>query len=494
MSEIVVLNSDERPSRSKVRFGLTINQVLLFLLILGAGPVLLLLTVQVALINTLLIFVFITLVGFWLCRATAIRLGDMKLRILGTLWLIKVGLTLFLLYSGWIPDLSQGLSASGAYDPQRYYYDAYTLIEDGWNPVVGSNYQGIIFYYGAIFYLFGHNPVIPALINVFVTLLGTLFLIRASYEFRGLRGSRNWTIAYVLLIPEILWYDVMTSRETLAAVLILVPSLSMGRYLVGTSKVTLLRTLLVSGVCIIFLLAVRTTMVLPVLISITFIGLLLHSRRQFGITAKVLLVAFLTGLVLLGPLVQYLIGGVNVDYVASLQSVQSSTGVIASGHEWSENSIGLLLAPNSIIESILFLLPRTLLYLIAPLPNIGVSITDLLAGSWGAWQNLLTVATSCIIIFALPYALSGFSFAIRQRKQYPAPLILHITFWVTLLSIAGGNIIIHERYRIMMTLLLFTSAWLGYTSCTRKQINRYAVAWYALLVCVTIFYMIYKIL
>lgn len=499
MSAITASGSDWWPSKLKserTRFGLTSTQVSLLALILGTGLVLLLSTVQVALVNTLALFLFVTLIGFWRCGVTARRLADRKLRVLGTLWLIKVGLTLFLLYAGWIPQLDPAASGSWGYDPQRFYQDAHDLIENGWNPLAGSNYQGIIFYYGAFFYLFGHNPVIPALINAFVTLLGTLFLIRVAYEFKARRSSRDWALAYLLLIPEFLWYDVMTSRETLAAVLVLVSTLSIGRYLVGPVKVPLLRTLLVGGGCLIALLAVRTSMAIPVVASLVMMGLFLRSSHRVSLAQKLIFSGLTVGLLLLGPMVQQIVGGSDFDYFVALQVATSFEENVASNininANWSENSIGLLLAPKNAFEAILLVVPRTVLYLVAPLPNIAISITDLLAGSWSAWQRLFTIPTSLLMIGALPYALAGFAQALRQRKQWPAPLVLHISFWITLLAIAGGNIIIHERYRLMMTLLLFACAWLGYTSCTRRQIVSFALPWFGLLGASAFFYMAYK--
>jgi hypothetical protein len=297
-----------------------------------------------------------------------------------------------------------------------------------------------------------------------------------------------------LLIPEFVWYDVITSRETLAAVLLLVSTLSFGRYLIGPVKVPLLHAVLVGGACLTGLLAVRTTMAIPVVTSVAMMILFLRTKQHLNLATKLVIAALAVGLMLLGPLIQQLTGGYDLDYLTILQRAQSFENNVASDMEWSKSSIGLLLAPNNALESIIFCVPRTILYLVAPLPNIPVSITDLLAGSWSAWQSLLTILTSLMMIRALPYALAGFSLALKQRKQWPAPMVLHISFWVTLLAIAGGNIVIHERYRLMMTLLLFACAWLGYTTCTMQQIKRYAIAWYVVLASGALFYMWYKLL
>lgn len=485
---------DLQPQFTRRGFTSTVGQVTMFTLVLAFGVSLLFATVQVAMLNTVLIFLFVAFVGMQRCHATRNKLGDSRLRLLATFWLIKLGLTLFLLYVGWIPELNPDASSSWGYDPQRYYQDAYDLIERGWNPIAGSNYQGIIFYYGAIFYLFGHNPVIPALINAFVTLNGTLYLIRLAYEFKGERGPRDWTLAYLLLIPEVLWYDVMTSRETLVAVLVLVAVLSAGCYIVRTGTAKHVSTLLLSGSCFTAILAVRTTVAIPVAVSIAAIAILLSPSRILNTLPKLLVISLGIGLLAAGPLVQRLTGGVQVDYLKSIAVLQSFEANVASQHEWSQQSIGMLLAPNNWWQSILYLPPRMILYLLAPLPSIAVPIADLIAGSYFAWQNLMTIPSSVLNILALPYAMAGFAHVFKCRKQQPNPLILHLAFWGMFIGIAGGNIIIHERYRVMMSLLFFGCAWLGYTICTKAQIRRFAFIWYGLLCAGVVFYVARKVL
>jgi hypothetical protein len=263
-------------------------------------------------------------------------------------------------------------------------------------------------------------------------------------------------------------------------------------------KVSLKKTLLVGGFSFIALLPVRTSMALPVVASILLITIFLNTSvtsRRKGPGFKLMIGVVGLSLLSLGYLLQSFAGGdakeaLNFAYI--MQNVSSLESNVANTLEWSENSIGLLLAPHNEFQFFLFILPRTVLYLVAPLPNITFSLTDLLAGSWGSWHTLFTIPGSVLNILALPYALAGLIFAYHERKQNPAPLAIHISFWITLLAIAGGNIIIHERYRLMMTLLFFTSAWFGYTSCTRRQIRQCAVAWYGMLVCSTMFYILYK--
>lgn len=478
----------------RLGFSVTATQIMLLPFSLGVGVLWLGLTVSVALANTLLLFLFVTGMGLLLCHSTRVVLGDPKLKILGTFWLLKVILSLFLLYVGWIPQLDPA-TVSWGYDPQRFYIDAQDLIENGWNPLAGSNYQGIVFFYGAIFYLFGHNPVIPALINIFVTLLGTLFLIRCVYRFIPERTPKDWTLAWLLLVPEVLWYDVMTSRETLMAVLIIIAALGAGLYLVGFRQISLTSTVLLTGTSLFAILAVRTSMVIPVAVSIGIMAMLVRSNHKMGLLVKLLLLGLAIAAMWAGPLVQNIVGGYDIDYLATLDSMRSfETNVAAdAGVQWSGNSIGLLLAPNNAWQSVLYLPARMVLYLAAPLPSVAVSVTELINGSWSAWQHLMTIPTSAMMLLGLPYALAGLAQAWRLRRHQAAPLVLHITFWITFMAVAGGNIIIHERYRLMFTLLLFACMWFGYTRCTRRELKRWAMPWFSLIALSAVFYTGYKL-
>lgn len=473
-------------------FSLSSAALFLLLFLLGVGVLLLMITVKVALVNTLLIFVAVTGLGLWLCHHTRVDLADPKLKILITFWLLKVIITLFLLYVGWIPQLDPS-SINWGYDPQRYFQDAWILIEDGWNPSVGSNYQGIIFFYGAIFYLFGHNPVIPALINAFITLLGTLFLIRFVYSFVPERTAKDWTIAGLLLVPEVLWYDVITARETLMAVLIIIATLSVGRYLAGVKNVSLAKTVLLTGSALLAILAVRTSMAIPVVASIGVMVMLLRTEGKIGPLVKVLVFGAAIAVMTLGGVIQEITGGLqSFDFVRAIEYGLVFESNVAASNQWSDNSIGLLIAPNNAWQAVLYLPPRMLLYLAAPLPNVVVPVTELINGSWGAWQSLMTILTSVMMLLGLPFALAGAAQAWRFRRIQPAPLVLHITFWITFMGVAGGNIIIHERYRVMFTLLLFACMWFGYSRCSRREVKRWALPWFGLLTAGAFFYVGYK--
>lgn len=490
------MNLDMVPSRDfrfRLRvYTLTSSQVISSSLLFAFGTLLLGTSVDIALANTWLIFILVTVSGLWFCHHTRISLNDSKLKILGSFWLIKVAATLALLYAGWIPQLDPSSSESWGYDAQRYYYDARQLIKDDWNPIVGNNYQGIIFYYAGIFFLFGHNPVIPAMINSFVTLMGTLFLIRCAYTFTAERTKKDWTIALLLLVPEVLWYDVMTSRESLMAVLIIIAALAVGKNLIDIGRNSLLKTLVLSGAAFLAILAVRTSMAIPLAVSIVTMALLVSSQRKMGAVIKITFVALGVAAISAGPLIQQLTGGYDIDYVKTFERIQSFEHNVAAKEEWDAKSFGLLFAPTNVIEFLLFVPPRMLMYLAAPLPNVDISIMELWSGSWGDWQRLMTITTSAMMLIGFPYVLASSSMAWRSRKRIPGAMIIPINFWIMFAAVAGGNIIIHERYRIMFTLLLFACVWWGFTRCSSKELQRWSLRWYIILFLGLILYIVYK--
>lgn len=472
------------------------GQVLLFLVLIGIGGPLILATIEQASFKAFLLLISVSITGLVLCRNTQIKLNDPALKVLGYFWLIKLVLSLFLLYVGWMPQLDPA-STNWGYDPQRYYLQAKELIDNNWVPdFLSLNYMGILYYYGANFYLFGYNPIIPVLINAFVTLIASLYLVRVGYEIKAHRGASDWTLAFALLLPELLWFDVMTSRETLMAALLLFAMLTVGRYLARISLISLVEVLTIVGVAVLAIVAVRTSMLVPVFASIVLMIILIKPRSKQMITQRTIIVISVVALLIIMPALTIYFIGYNFNFGEALQTAFSAKENVALGPDlslgWSENSIGLILMPEGVLQSVLFLPARMILYLLAPLPKIWVPINDLVAGNFGAWQKLMTLLSSIINVFAIPYALASLVHSIKIRKANAAPLLFHIPYWITFTAIAGGNLIVHERYRVMASLLLWGCAWLGWTTCSKSLITKMSFLWYGLLAISALFYLVYK--
>jgi hypothetical protein len=504
-----------------------------------------------SLLPTLLLVAIVALGGVALIHAVADRLRDPNIDKLGYVFAAKLFLLLVLVYAGWVPELDPNAPGFGN-DPQRFYFTSLDLAAQGFDPesVPSTNYVGIFYVYAAVFALFGQTPLAPALVNGFASLVTALLVILVAYTLRPVRGPRDWTLGLVMLVPDIMWYDVQTSRETLAMALIAVSTLTAGLYVrtqrnsYGTSQVAIVLIAL-AGLGLI-----RTSMMLPVIAIIAFLviayGRGAPVRRMLGSLAMLVL-AVVIGVV--DPMVSQAMSGQSVVfnpfrfYAEPLPSgpgsaapqvsappvssptavlIQPSTGVPVSSEappssptaavvqptvpvpvdaeappalNWTDRSIGLLFAARNPMELILFAPIRLLIYVVAPLPNISVELVGLGVGSYAAWTKASNVLSALTYLILFPLALASLTDLVMRRSRSPF-LILHAAFWPIMLAIAvgstqGGVQVIHERYRVMAIPLMLACVWAGQFA-PRPLIRWTYIAWIALLVGGAVFYIVYK--
>jgi hypothetical protein len=180
-------------------------------------------------------------------------------------------------------------------------------------------------------------------------------------------------------------------------------------------------------------------------------------------------------------------------WLATLETLTSfNKNIAANSSQWTEKSIGRMLAPNNGYEAIVLSLPRMFVYLVAPLPNVPITTQSISENRYSLWQNLCATLTAIIFIVIFPLSIAGLIQSIVRRKNESSELFIHLGFWLMWLSIAGGNIIIQERYRLMMTPLLIITAWLGWISCSTNLIKRCTYAWFLLLILGVVFFYVYK--
>jgi len=236
-------------------------------------------------------------------------------------------------------------------------------------------------------------------------------------------------------------------------------------------------------------------MIIPVAFGAILMFLILskQSGRSVFRIFFILIAAFIA--VFATPMILDSLGSSTFDFSSQFARLLSAKENIASDiGGWSDRSIGLLLMPEGPLQALLYLPFRMIVYLAAPLPNIAVTASGLLSGHYSDWQNLMTLPTSLLMMLLFPYVLAGTSLAWRIRRQVPGALIIPITFWVNFTAVAGGNLIIHERYRLMFTLLFFASVWIGYTRCNSTSIKRWAILWFSSIYSLFLFYSFYKII
>ena len=408
------------------------------------------------LVLNILVIGFIIYAGQYIFDRCLTKNNFKKNSLFRVVWQFKILLAILLVNSSWLPMI---FDESNGYDPIRFYRDANDFVESGWSFIVPSNYQGAIYYYSGIFFIFGHNPVITAIINSFITLIASISIFNLLLKNEFISRNRN-SIIFIILIPEIIWYDAITSRESLVSAIVCLTYYY-------TQKLFNNRSLIYNIIIILLLLsvlAIRTTVAISLcsamLISFFFC---VSNKNKWKNVIKYIVISII--LFSLAPTFQSFIGGSELNLFSAFSKVQSYEDNIASelSENWSQNSIGLLLTPNNLFEAIIFTPIRMLLYIVSPLPNIQLAFSDA--------QQFLTMLTSLAYIYFLPYIIGGSYISFKKRYTSPEYFSIYIFLFIIFLTVAGGNIIIHERYRVMFSILYFSSAYIGLCNIPRSNIR-----------------------
>lgn len=446
-------------------------------------------------------FIFVSVGGITASRNILQSCKDANLNIIQYLWLLKLNFTVFLVFFVYAKSLDPSSVFWGS-DPTRYYLDAWETINNNWSPVStwdgitfqdgGANYAGLLYYYGAVFFLFGHNPLVPALINCFLTFLGTLFLVRYCYFLVPLSSKKRFLIAYTLIIPELVWYDIMTSRETILSVCLTITIISAGNLICGIRNIQPWGNWILYIIGNLSILAIRGSMIIPIFLA-TVLYFFLCPKNKNNFLRNCSIISFQLIAFFAAPMIQSFLGGTGLDYNLLQENLTIAESNSASRSDnWSEKSIGRLLLPSGLFQSIIFVPFRIILYLAAPLPTVLTNPINLLKGFPFAWENLLMALSAFLNLMVFPYVLSSFSLAFRNRKKNPSLLIIPIAFLVVLVAIAGGNMFIHERYRVMSSLLLFACAWIGFTIGIKSDVYFWFFSWYLIVLLSGCFYIFFK--
>lgn len=439
--------------------------------------------------------VFVGLLGTYTLVALRPQFTNQEIICVTFAWQIKLIITIIILVVGWLPELNNVNSLEWGYDPQRYYFQSQQLAENNWVPdFLSLNYVGILYYYGAIYYLFGHNPFSPLMMNCLLSLFTFLILY---VEIRNILGKAKWggLVAIGFLFPEIIWYDILTSRESPLMSVLTIGVVLINRVVIlrRTSAINVLGALM----CALFVAMVRTSMLAPILICFV-LSIALYYRHR---VSKVRLIGYLVLFALIGSLVvtigfkmSFVLGG--YDWSVSSLAAEATTGsnlLKDEGMTWSENSIGSRLIPSNTLESVLFVFPRVFFYLVTPLQSYTLDLAGLVSGSWFAWQSILTVMSSIIYVAFLPLNLALLFKVITDKMTEISIKYYVLSYWAFMFVIGGGNLIIHERYRVMATGLFIINVVLAISNLQRSAIVAYYFYYGLFIFGVTLLYLVLKV-
>lgn len=416
---------------------------------------------------------------------TSQRLGDPRIKKLCWLHIVKMCVIIPLLSVAWIPYLVPG-SPDFGYDPQRYYFQA---IDVSQSVVAGSvtavtlvtKYPGIIYYYATMFLILPSDPVVPAIANTLVTLAATLLLLRVGYALGTPHVRTRWTLGLYMVCPEVVWFDCLTSKETLvsACCVAIIASMYM---MFGSEKRQVrrrLQYLAMIGVSTAALLVVRTTALIPVAAALLGRTTVFSSRRaRFGLGLAVTAVICL--MLYVAPVVNQRIGAVGYE---SARSIFEFGG---GNMQWKEDSFGRLITPDSALAR-LYLFPlRSLGYLLQPLRSVSEIAHPY---NWLSYEYVAEAAASVVYIIFFPFVILSLPLGNRLRAQRYAWLVF--PFWAWVMTLAVGTVEFHARYRVMAVPFLFACMWLG-RGAEKKALERVSILWVIVLVSAAVVYVVFK--
>tara|TARA_Y100000588_G_scaffold33724_1_gene32763 strand:- start:5685 stop:7142 length:1458 start_codon:yes stop_codon:yes gene_type:complete len=412
-------------------------------------------------------------------KATGIR----SLSALGWLYILKITLVLFFVLQYWSPFVNQNINYG--FDPQRYYVESIYLLNNGFETVAGQSLRnvGIRYYYAVQMFVFGANPIGPAMVNTFVSLMAALLVTTVFIHITSQKRHILLLLGLLLIIPETVWFDSITGREAIVTASLVFIILGMSSLLLGFMKRGISRWWLsVVPFAIVALLLVRPVMLLAAIASIALISILVaFSMRRFMRAS--LLVAILGGFAVGVPTLTEAVGSSTFTYDSYLGSITS--GATSTSQLWTASSIGKLFVPTNIFESLLYIPIRMIAHLLAPLPNIDIFWETPLY-----IQHLVAVVSASLYVGLMPKVFSSAYYALRY-VEYRGLLIMLLPLFVILVAVAWGQPFIHERYRIMVIPFLVSSALLPGPKGSLTTVIGFL--WYGFLLMGSILYVGYKL-
>lgn len=379
-------------------------------------------------------------------------------------WIIKIIFSVIFIETSWHYLVLLGEEVYyknnyNLYDPIKYYFQAYDLLINGLNPEnISLNYTGILYIYAISFSVFGFNEYSPAIFNNIYCLISIILVIVIinKYILKVDNFSKNWILLGTLLIPDLIWFDSISSRETIIAYSYILSTLILGLVIQKRLNEKIFWFLLILSASFILIAMIRPPILLAVFLS-TFILYLLSRKIKF-----INIILFISCLILFFYLINFvnkLLGGNAPSIFDILASIIDSSKNIALNNpdfNFNDRSLTLLLIPNTLFEVLFFTPIRILAYLVNPFQNLFYILINFDAAS--GIEELCKAITALINIIICPLLIGGIFYAIRNKNLN---LLLFLTpYWTILFVVGGGNMIIHERYRVMSQALIFPAIYI----------------------------------
>lgn len=347
--------------------------------------------------------------------------------------------SLIYIHFTWIPYMKENFGIQ-AFDPIRYYYGANDLARYGTTDAY-MNYFGVSYFYAFFMRILGISPLIPLFINILLTLYASLilfvFLKKDNYE------TKNTLFPYILLIPEVMCYNALSSREIICMACLTIIVVKVFELLkhFQTSK------LIISLFFFLLLIIVRPPFGLLALLCVGFYFIILSKKKVIAITFSVILL----GIMFIGSNVTSGLGD-STDAMTEQLDVSQKRQVdseVAS----SQNSLSARLTPHNSIEFFVYGVIRSVAYLLISPGQLAnpynsffnfnnISPTDIYVG----W-------TTIFMMLSIPVLYRTYR-KIRLQNEKIKYLLICLVLCLYVVGTFMASFI-HLRYRIVYDLLYF---------------------------------------
>ena len=415
---------------------------------------------SVAALGTVTALALVCGIGYWAIGRVARRLSEPQLLILRWIQLLKLAIVLPLVYFHWAPLLTPKPWQAWGYDPQRYFEQAqrWALTGLAWHEHPMGAYVGVVYYYAALAHVFGPSPAIPALANTLTTLLATLAIIGIARGLVKPPARRLWLLGLIVLLPDILWFDCLSSRESLCLF-----SITMGVTALLFVKKHLLSLkfgagrLLLFGIALAALTFTRATMAV-VLVIVFVIQMAKTRQKAYGLWSRLIIILLVIS-ALIGSAVVTLNAGSAVS-VTNLKEANLIGQAANSDSQYVDDSITRHLTTDNPAINALFAPIRSLFYIVNG-PNGAIEYPNVLWDPRTAYvQAIASALTGTLNLLALPLFVLGIRGAFRagERNAFWAFVVPVI---ILFLAIGYGTQFIQERYRTQVMPLYWAVVWMG---------------------------------
>ena len=377
-----------------------------------------------------------------------------------TIWIIafslKLLITLFVIQHLWIPtytSLGGHRTPPPNFDPVVYDWIGVTLAANNLDPsaILSRNYVGVVYYIGIIYYIFGVSTFYVGLFNTLFSLL--TFLSVAGILHLISRRTKPWQLmALGMFFPELVYNDAIPAKGPLTTAFLFM-SIFLLYSLIYKEKKRLNYFLICLS--LLGLLVVRASIVAIAIVIFLYVALLNFRRSK-----RLLIPLFISIIVfmIISPMVIPIMGGSNFAPNKVLFDISDKASVARKQGVHTSKSINLLFMPSGFIQLILFVPFRSIFFLVAPFPNLLLSVTTIFKGHF-EFEIFAKLSVWCLVI-AMPSIFAAL-FQLKCRKN-PLYLYVVIPFILITVLLANGVYIIHPRYRVMLDPILLATALFGY--------------------------------